>query len=91
YATPNDAVALDPEYEYFEDENLYPDLEGYNTYYFRNLPSEALEYSNSLWEDLKIGGGGDLGIYIGAGAILLSIAGTVLFLYVRRKKRAKYY
>ncbi len=91
YATPNDAVALDPEYEYFEDENLYPDLEGYNTYYFRNLPSEALEYSNALWEDLKIGGGGDLGIYIFAGAILLSIAGVMTFLYVRKRKRAKYY
>ena len=91
YATPNDAVALDPEYEYFEDEILYPDLSGYNTYYFRNLPSEALEYSNSLWEDLKIGGGGDLGIYVGAGAILLSIAGVMTFLYVRKKKRAKYY
>ena len=91
YATPNDAVALDPEYDYFEDEILYPDLSGYNTYYFRNLPSEALEYSNSLWEDLKIGGGGDLGIYVGAGAILLSIAGVMTFLYVRKKKRAKYY
>ena len=91
YATPNDAVALDPEYEYFEDEILYPDLSDYNTYYFRNLPSEALEYSNSLWEDLKIGGGGDLGIYVGAGAILLSIAGVMTFLYVRKKKRAKYY
>ena len=91
YATPNDAVALDPEYEYFEDENLYPDLEGYNTYYFRNLESATLEYSNSLWEELKIGGGGDTGIYIFTGVILAGVAAFAIFLYVRRKKRARFY
>lgn len=92
YATPNDAVALDEEYDYFEDENLYPDLpEDYPTYYFRNLPPDTLEYSNSLWEELKIGGGGDMGIYIFAGVIVLSLAGYVTFLYVRRKKRARFY
>ncbi len=91
YATPNDKVALDPEYDFFEDEILYPDLEGYNTYYFRNLDQKTLEYSNSLWEELKIGGGGDLGIYIFAGAILASLAGFMLFLYFRKRARAKYY
>ena len=91
YATPNDAVALDEEYEYFEDENLYPDLSGYNTYYFRNLPQDTLEYSNSLWEELKIGGGGDLGVYIVTGLILGGMAGFILFLYIRRRKREKFY
>ena len=91
YATPNDAVALDPEYEYFEDENLYPDLEGYPTYYFRNLPQPTLEYSNSLWEELKIGGGGDTGIYIFTGLILGGIAGLCIFFGVRKRKRAKFY
>lgn len=92
YATPNDAVALDEEYEYFEDENLYPDLEGYNTYFFRNLPSEALEYSNSLWENLKIGGGGgDTAVYIVTAVILGSSAALFVFHYARRRRRAKYY
>ena len=91
YATPNDAVALDPEYEYFEDENLYPDLEGYPTYYFRNLPNETLEYANSLWEELKIGGGGDTGIYIFTALILGGTAAFVILLWVKRRKRAKFY
>ena len=91
YATPNDAVALDEEYEYFEDEYLYPDLEGYNTYFFRNLPSDTLEYSNSLWEELKIGGGGDTGIYIVTAVILGGLTAYLVFVYARRKKRAKYY
>ena len=91
YATPNDAVALDPEYEYFEDEILYPDLEGYNTYFFRNLGEKTLAYQNSLWEELKISGGGDVGIYVFTGLILAGIAAYVIFAYARRKKREKYY
>ena len=91
YATPNDAVALDEEYEYFEDEYLYPDLEGYNTYFFRNLPRDTLEFSNSLWEELKIGGGGDTGVYIVTAVILGGLAAYIVFVYVRRKRRAKYY
>ncbi len=91
YATPNDAVALDPEYEYFEDEILYPDISDYPTYYFRNLPQDTLEYSNSLWEELKIGGGGDLGAYIVTGLILGGMIGFILFIYIRKKKREKFY
>ena len=39
-------------------EILYPDIEGfkenYNTYAFRNLDREMLDYLNSLWESVKI-------------------------------------
>ena len=91
YATPNEAVSSDEEYEYYGDEVLYPDIEGYNTYYFRNLPTDALEYQNALWEKLKIGGGGDTGIYIATGAILLGVAGLIVLNYVKKKKHARYY
>ena len=91
YASPNEAVFSDEEYEYYGDEVLYPDLDGYNTYYFRNLPSDTLEYQNSLWEKLKIGGGGDTGIYIATGAILLGVIGLAVFNYVKKKRHARYY
>ena len=91
YASPNEAVFSDEEYEYYGDEVLYPDLDGYNTYYFRNLPSDTLEYQNSLWEKLKIGGGGDTGIYIATGAILLGVIGLVIFNYIKKKRHARYY
>ena len=91
YASPNEAVFSDEEYEYYGDEVLYPDLDGYNTYYFRNLPSNTLEYQNSLWEKLKIGGGGDTGIYIATGAILLGVIGLVIFNYIKKKRHARYY
>lgn len=62
YAMPNKLVYTDPEYieEMGEDgmEILYPDIEGfkenYNTYAFRNLDREMLDYLNSLWESVKI-------------------------------------
>ena len=91
YASPNEAVFSDEEYEYYGDEVLYPDLDGYNTYYFRNLPAEALEYQNSLWEKLKIGGGGDTGLYIATGAIRLGVAGLIVYNYVKKKKHERYY
>ncbi len=103
YATPNDAVVNDPEYIFNplnEDdpeyaaagyEILYPDLDEYPVYYFHNLDSETLDYVNSLWEQLKIESAGDLGIYISAGAIVLAIAATSIFLFVRKKKREKFY
>ena len=103
YATPNEAVTThtwDEEgedgYDFIDEDGvldsvLYPDLDGYNTYYFRNLPTDALEYQNSLWEKLKIGGGGDTGIYIATGAILAGVIGLIVFNYVKKKRHEKYY
>ena len=62
YASPNSAVYNNPDYiaEMGEDviEVLYPDLgnfsEQYNTYAFRNLDAEMLDYVNTLWENIKI-------------------------------------
>ena len=62
YASPNKTVYEDEEYiEYMGEESmevLYPDLEGfteeYNTYAYRNLSPEMLDYVNTLWENVKI-------------------------------------
>ena len=62
YASPNSLVYEDE--GYLEDIGeeaaaiLYPDMEDfaerYNRYAFRNLDGEALDYVNTLWENLKI-------------------------------------
>ena len=103
YATPNEAVTShlwdedgEDGYDFIDEDGvldpvLYPDRENYPTYYFQNLPPEMLEYQNSLWEQLKIGGGGDTGIYIFTGIILAGIAALMIFHFVRRRKREKYY
>ena len=62
YASPNRAVYENP--TYIEDmgqeamEILYPELgnfaEKYNTFAYRNMEPEMLDYLNSLWESIKI-------------------------------------
>ena len=62
YASPNSVVYNNP--GYIEDMGeevmavLYPELgnfsEQYNTYAFRNLDGEMLDYLNTLWENIKI-------------------------------------
>ena len=62
YASPNHAVYEDQDYidEMGEDAMaiLYPDwgdfAEKYNTYAYRNLDPDLLDYINTLWETLKI-------------------------------------
>ena len=61
YASPNTLVYTDAEYieEMGEEamEILYPEIgdfaERYNALAFRNLPTEMLDYINSLWEGIK--------------------------------------
>jgi len=62
YASPNKTVYTDPEYiEDLGEETiaiLYPETsdfaEKYNTYAYRNLSPELLDYVNTLWENVKI-------------------------------------
>ena len=62
YASPNKTVYTDEEYlEDLGEETiaiLYPEMEDftkdYNTYAYRNLSQEMLDYVNTLWESVKI-------------------------------------
>ncbi len=62
YACPNSLVVNDPQYieDMGEDvmEILYPEMESfrecYNTYAYRNLDQETLDYINMLWEEVKL-------------------------------------
>ncbi len=95
YATPNKAVVEDEEYLYYageeDSEILYPELSDYPTYYFHNLPSDTLEYANSLWEKLKIESKIGIGGILFAVAIVLVLSGGGIYHYILRRKRAKYY
>ncbi len=91
YGTPNRAVLEDEEYEFFEDELLYPEEDAFTSYFFHNLDPDTLNYQNSLWEQLKIESSGDLAIYITAGSIVGVLVAVSVLLYVRRKKREKFY
>ena len=101
YASPNNAVIDSEEYrEYLEDDfdviydsELESNLEYmFNTYAYRNLPTEKLRLLNSLWEELKVDStsfGG--GIYIVCGVIAAFLVGFGVYAYVIRCKRRKPY
>lgn len=62
YSAPHTLVPENAEYQEYIGaeamEVLYPDFENfaelYNTYAYRNLPTETLDYMNGLWEGIKI-------------------------------------
>ena len=101
YASPNKAVIDSLEYrEYMEDDfhviydsQLENNLEYmFDTYAYRNLPTEKLRLLNSLWEELKVDSasfGG--GIYIVCGVIVLLLIGIFVYAYIIKRKRRRPY
>ena len=92
YATPNQAVRDNPEYSLREEEVLYPDKEDMpKTQYFHNLQPETLAIMTSLWDNLKIEGSEDTGMYIGLISFVAICTAYGIFHFVRKKKREKMY
>ena len=92
YATPNKAVLENPEYSLRDEKILYPDKEDMpKTQYFHNLPQETLALMTSLWDNLKIEGSQDTGMYIGLISFVTVCTAYGIFHFVRKKKREKMY
>ena len=91
YACPNTAVTENEDYEYYGDEILYPDTSEITTYYFENLDTETLRYSNSLWEKMKVESTSGQGIYIFAGVIVAGVAIFFILSAIKKRKLRKYY
>ena len=53
YGSPNSAVYDNPDYEYYEDELLYPEEGAFKTQLFTNLPPKILALESTLWDDVK--------------------------------------
>lgn len=91
YACPNTTVTENEDYSFIGDEILYPDTSSMPFYYFENLDTETLQYSNSLWEKLKVESSSGVGIYVFAGAIVLGCIVFALVLAIRKRNLRKYY
>ena len=103
YASPNRVVIENEEYiEYMNEiredamDILYPEdldfKEQYSLYCYQGLSDEYNKNMNELWSKLKISSGEEVDItnYVALGLFVI-IAGYVVFILVRRKKRAGYY
>ncbi len=53
YGCPNEAVYTNPDYEYYQNEVLYPEEGAFKTQLFRNLSPESLALMSTLWDDVK--------------------------------------
>ena len=53
YGSPNSTVYENPDYEYYEDELLYPEEGTFKTQLFTNLSPESLALMSTLWDDIK--------------------------------------
>lgn len=99
YASPNDYVTNSAEYKtYLEEEfegidayDLLYGSEDVKTSYFHTLDADMTDYTNSLWENLKINNGSNAWVYIASGVIVVLIAGGIIYSCVKKKKRAKSY
>ena len=91
YACPNTSVTENENYSFLDDEILYPDTDSMPFYYFENLDTETLRYSNSLWEKLKVESSSGTGIYVFAAIIVLSCIVFAVFLAIKKRILRKYY
>ncbi len=89
YATPNKAVLENPDYSLADSDAVYPKtLE--NAQEFHNLPTDTLQYMNSLW--MKVKGENDAqGLYIGFFSVIAVVVVIIIAHIIKKKKMEKYY
>ncbi len=89
YATPNKAVMENPDYSLSDSEAVYPESLQ-NTQEFHNLPTDTLQYMNSLW--MKVKGENDAqGLYIGFFSVIFAVVVIIIINILKKKRMAKYY
>ena len=89
YATPNKAVLENPDYSLANSEAVYPENLK-NTQEFHNLPTDTLQYMNSLW--MKVKGENDArGLYIGFFSVIAVVIVIIIAHIFKKKRMAKYY
>ncbi len=89
YATPNKAVMENADYSLGDSEAVYPEsLE--NGQEFHNLPTDTLQYMNSLW--MKIKGENDAqGLYVGFFSVIAIVVVIIIANILNKKRMKKYY
>ena len=89
YATPNKAVTENPDYALADSEAIYPESLK-NAQSFHNLPTDTLQYMNSLW--MKVKGENDAqGLYIGFFSVIAIVVVIIIANMLKKKRMEKFY
>ncbi len=92
YASPNKAVLESDDYSLKDEPILYPEnQEEMVTEYFHNLDSSTQQIMTTLWDNLKIEGNENTGVYAGLISFAVISAVVVLYSVIKKKRRAGYY
>ena len=91
YATANKAVIENEDYSLADSDAVYPDSsEIANAQVFHDLPSETLQYMNTMWSKVK-GENNATVIYIVSVGCLVLLTVVIAITLIRKKKMKKYY
>ena len=89
YATPNKAVLQNPDYSLADSEAVYPKVIK-KAQDFHNLPTDTLQYMNSLW--MKVKGENDAqGLYVGFFSVIAVVVVIIIAHILKKKRMAKFY
>ncbi len=92
YATPNSKVLENEDYSFKDSQILYPDEANTpKTNYFHHLDSQTQLIMTSLWDNLKIDGNENTGIYVGLISFCVIVVVLIVVTKVRQRIRASYY
>ncbi len=92
YASPHALVLESDDYDLKDDPILYPDESQMpQTQIYENLDYETQQYMSVLWNELKIEGNSNLDAYIGLSVTLVLVVIYLVYKFVKKKKREKYY
>lgn len=92
YASPNELVLNSDDYDYKDDEILYPPEEDMpRSEMFESLDHETQNYMTKLWNELKIEGNSNLDAYIGLSVTAVLVVAYAVFRALRKHKREKMY
>ncbi|MBQ3004807.1 MAG: spermidine/putrescine ABC transporter substrate-binding protein [Clostridia bacterium] len=88
YATPHTGVLSMDDYEYKDNEILYPDDETLaNTQYFHNLSPKTLQLMTELWEEVKLDNTSNTSMYIGFAVLGAATLAAIIYRAIRKKIR----
>ncbi len=92
YASPHELVLESDDYDLKGNEVLYPDEKDMpKTQIFENLDRETQQYMTDLWNELKIDSTPITDAYVGLTLSLILVIAFLIYKFIKKKKRERYY
>ncbi len=92
YASPHELVLENDDYDLKGNEVLYPEEKDMpQTQIFENLDKDTQQYMSDLWNELKIESNPITDAYIGLSVSIILVVAFLIYKFIKKKKRERYY